>query len=166
MIKPLALPGLSVREQLAAKQIDTIQSSTLGIEPKDGDSQFVGSHPSEGTHAVAREDQPPTTVSRDDICRTLNELDFHVPSVVIDPTEIAGRIQVAGLTRATRRNSCIRGTEVVHPFSADLDRFIVRCSPWSWLRRISHRSRVHPSSDKRPTRSRRSMRSGLVGGKS
>lgn len=166
MTAPLDLLGSSVREQLAATWIDAIQRAAVSIETENRDPQFVGSHPSEWTHTVAREDQPPATISRDDSRRTLNELDFHAPSVVINPTQIVGGIQVAGLTRVTRRNGCVRGTEVVHPLFADLDRVIVRGSPWSWFRRLSHMSRVHPSSDSQLTRLHSSSRRWLVGGES
>lgn len=166
MSGPLVLPDLSVRQQLSAKQIDAVQSAAVSIEPKNRDPQLVGSHTSERTHAVAREDKPPTTVSSHDGRRMLNEFDFHVPSVVIDPTEEARGIQVARPTQVARRNNCIRGAEILHPHPTKLDRFIVRGSPRSWFRRHSHTSRVHPTSDSSPGRAAFSRRPGSVSGES
>jgi hypothetical protein len=73
-------------------------------------------------------------------------------------------IQIAELARITRCHNCVRGTEVVHPLPAKLDRFFVRSAPRSWFRCHSHRSRVHPTSDNRPGQSRLTPRADLVSG--
>jgi len=102
VIKPLVLPGLRRREQLAANQIDAIQSSTLRIEPEDRDSKLVGPHPCSGTHATTSEDQRSTPVSSDNRSRVLNLVDLQVSRLVLDPAKIARPIQVADLARFTR----------------------------------------------------------------
>lgn len=166
MVRPLALMALRNREQLAAEQIYTVQSSTSRIKPEDGDSEFICSRASFGTDSVPSEDESSTAVSSDDRRRMLYKLELQVPSLVLDPAEIAGPIQIADAARFTRRHDCVLGSEVEHPFPAELDRFVVRCSPHSWLRRLSHTSRVHPPSDSRRARLPSSTRAGLVGGKS
>lgn len=129
MIKPLILPGASHGEQLAAKQVDAIQSSTLRVEPEDGDSKLVGPHPRGGNHAPPSEDQRSTTVSSDDCRRMLNQADLHVSCLVFDPRQIARTVEVASLNRSSRGHDCVRSAEVGHPVAAQFDCFIVRNSP-------------------------------------
>lgn len=166
MTRPLLEPRLNAREQLAAKQIDAIKSSALRIEPENGDPELVRPHPRRWHNTTTSEDQPPSTVTSDDGRSTLNELDFQIPSLVFDPAEIARPVQIAHVAWPVRRYDCVRGPEVAHPLLAELDGFIVRGSPWSWFRRLSHRSRVHPSSDTRSTLMCWSTQLGPVGGKS
>lgn len=166
MIRPLVQGCLSRRSQLAAEQVNAIQSAPLRIEPKHGDPEFVGSHTSRRTHAMASEDQPATTVRSGDGGRTLDEFDLQVSPVVLNPTKVTRSIQIAGPAQFARCHERVGGTEVAHPLPAQLDRFIVRCSPRSWFRRLSHRSRVHPSSDNPSIRSCLSTRPGLVGSQS
>lgn len=164
MIRVLVRLGLRDREQLTAEQVDAIQRSTLRIEPEYGYSKFVGPYTRGRNHAATSENQPPTTVSSDDHPRMLNEPDFQVPSLVLHPAEVARPIQIAELARITRCHNCVRGTEVVHPLPAKLDRFFVRRAPRSWFRCRSHRSRVHPTLGSRPGQSRLLPRSDLVSG--
>lgn len=153
-------------DQLAAKQIDAVQGAALDIEPKNRDPEFLGSHSSRRIHTMASKGQPQTTVSRNNRRCTLDELDLQVPSLVLDPAEIARSMQVADIARSTRSFDCIRGTEVTHPLLADLNGFIVRGSPRSWFRRLTHTTRMHPPSDTRATRVRRLIRPCRVGGPS
>lgn len=166
MILPLASPGLSLRHQLAAEQIHAIQSPTSRIEPEDGDSMFVGFHARRGNHSATSKDQPATTVNSYDHRRTLDHADLQVPRLVLHPAQIPRTIEIADLTRFASRHDCIRGPEVVHPLPTQLDRFIVRCSPRSLLRCLSHRSRVHPSSDNRSIMSQLPTWPDVVGGAS
>lgn len=166
MIGSLVVCALSVRNQFAANQIDAIQRSALRIEPEDCDPKFVGSRARFGIHAMTGEDQPATTIQTNDRRRTLDELDLQVPSPVLYPAKMAGPVQVTDLTRFTRCCDCVGGTQMMHPLPAELDRFVVRGSPRSWFRRLSHRSRVHPSADSGSTRSRFSVGARLVGGES
>jgi hypothetical protein len=137
MTKSLILPSVSHREQFTAKQVDAVQSSTLRVEPEDGDSELVGPHPRGGNHATTSEDQGSTTVSSDDGRRMLNQADLHVPCLVFDPRQIGRTVEVASLNRSSRGHNCVRCAEVDHPVAAQFDCFIVRDSPRFRLRRLS-----------------------------
>lgn len=164
MIGPLVFCDLSARDQFAANQIDAIQRSALRIEPKDCDPEFIGPCTRFGIHAMTGEDQTTTTVKVNDHSRALDELNLQIPSPVLDPAEMAGPVQIADLTRFTRCHDRVSCAQMMHPLPAELDRFVVRGSPRSWFRRLSHRSRVHPSADGRSTWPRFSTRVRLVGG--
>jgi hypothetical protein len=163
-LKPLAIQA--GRVPLAADQIDSLQSSPFRIEAEDCETETVRPVDRLREHAMANEDQPPTTVCGDNQRGTLDGLQSEIASLVLNPAEITGGIEVAHLTRITRRNNCVGGTQIVHPLRAKLDRFISRGSPRSWVRRVSHSSRVHPSSDGHPTRPPVSARLDPVGGES
>ena len=129
MIKRLILAGLSHREQLAPKPVDAIQSSTLRIEPKDGDAKFIGPHPRGGNHTTTSEDQRSTTVSSDDGRRMLNQADLQVSCLVFHPRQVVRTVEVASLNRSSRGHDCVLSAEVNHPVAAQFDCFIVRNSP-------------------------------------
>lgn len=166
MIRPLVHECLSRGAPLATEQVNAIQRAPLNIEPKYRDPEFVGSNTSRRTHAVASEDQPATTIRSGDGGHTLDELDLQVSPMVLNPTKVTRPVQIADLARFAGCHHRVRGTEVAHPLPTKHDGFVVGRSSWSWCRRISHRSRMHPSSDSRSARSRFAARAGVVGGES
>ena len=166
MIRPLTLPGVSVREQTPAKRVDAIQRSALNVKPEYCDPEFVGPHASCRTYSVASEKPSATAVGYSNRRRAFNELESEVASPVLDPTEMASPVQIADLARFAGCDDGVSGTEVTHPLPAKLDGFVVGRSSWSGFRRLSHTSRVHPSSVSGSTRSHSSARAGLVGGES
>lgn len=148
MINPLILPGVSHREQFAAKQVDTIQSATLRVEPEDGDSELVGPHPRDGNYATTSEDQPSTTVSSDDGRCMLDQANLHVPCLVFHPPQVARTVEITRVNRCSRGHDCVYRAEVDHPVAAQFDCFIVRNSPTFRLRRLSfHKASLPETGD-------------------
>lgn len=166
MINLKALIRKTQSPQLTANEIDPVQRPPAWLEREDGNSELIGAIDCFGKDAAPNEDQTSTSVSNDERRRTLHGFRPNVASPVLDPAKVVRRVKIADLARFTLRHDCVHGSEVSHPFCAELDGFIVRGSPLSWFRRLSHVSRLHPSSDSRPTRPCSSGRPRLVGGES
>lgn len=126
MIRVMALPGQATRAQLSAEQVDSIERSALRIESEDGDSEFIGPHPSCWNHTVAYEDQCPPTVSDRNRSRPLHPIDIEVATLIVDPRNAPDAIEIAHLDSSARSHDSVGRAEVDHPFAAQLDCFIVR----------------------------------------
>lgn len=166
MSRRLVPPRLSVRKKTPAKQVDPIQRSALSVKAENRDPGFVSLHSGCRTYSMTCEEKAATTIRDGHRGRTFNELESQISSPVLDPAEIVSPVQVADPSRFTRCHDRVRVTEVAHPLTAKVDGFVVGCSSRSRFRRLSHMSRVHPSSDTRSSRSRSSMHQGPVGGES
>lgn len=134
-----ALFGLSSetrRIELSAQQIAPIQSSALRVEPKDGDSDFVGPIDSLREHTMAHEDQAPPPVGRTNRCRSNHVRNVQIAALVVDPRQVTRTVEITRLNRCSGGHDSVYGAEVDHPLAAQCDCFIVRCTATLGLGRL------------------------------
>jgi len=137
MIRLLSLPDQTRYAQLAAEQIDPVESSALRIESEDRKSRLISSVERLGEHPMSNEDQPSTTVRCSNRRRTLHEVDAEVATLVLNPAEVHRTEEVARLARSSRGHDGVRSAEVKHPLTAKLDCFTLRTTQWVRPRRLS-----------------------------
>lgn len=130
------LPSETCRVQLSAQQIAPIQSSALRVEPKDGDSEFVGPIDSLREHTMAHEDQAPPPVGRTNRCRSNHVRDVQIATLVVDPRQVTRTVEITRLSHCSRGHDSVYSAEVDHPLAAQCDCFIVRCTATLRLGRL------------------------------
>ncbi len=126
-----ALIGLSSetrREEGPAQQIAPIQSSAPGVEPKDGDPEFVGAIDSLREHTMAHEDQALPPVGRRNRRRSNYVRNVQIAALVVDPRQVTRTEEITCLNCCSGGHDGVYSAEVDHPLAAQRDCFIIRCT--------------------------------------